>query len=59
MSVMLKIKRSISKVYDQDWIIILFVIYIDPFRVEKIGGISLQGHFNGKSQFEKLAFGIF
>jgi hypothetical protein len=37
-----------------DWIIILFVIYLDAFRVEKIGGISLQGHFSGKSQLGKL-----
>jgi hypothetical protein len=37
-----------------DWIIILFFIYLDAFRVEKIGGINLQGHFNGRSQFGKL-----
>jgi hypothetical protein len=29
-------------------------MYIDAFRVEKIGGINLQGHFSGKSQFGKL-----
>jgi hypothetical protein len=44
---------------DQDWIIILFFICLDAFRVEKIGGINLQGHFSGKSQFGKLGFGTF
>jgi hypothetical protein len=39
---------------DLDWIIILFVIYLDAFSEEKIGGISLQGHFSGESQFGKL-----
>jgi hypothetical protein len=42
-----------------DWIIILFFIYHDAFRVKKIGGISLQGHFSGKSQFGKLGSGTF
>jgi hypothetical protein len=41
---------------DSDWIIIVFVIYIDDFIVEKIGGINMQGHFNTKSQFGKLGF---
>ena len=40
--------------YDPDWIIILFFIYLDAFRVEKFGGIKLQGHFIGRSQFGKL-----
>jgi hypothetical protein len=39
---------------DLDWIIILFFIYLDAFRVEKVGGIILQGHFSGRSQFGKL-----
>jgi hypothetical protein len=34
-------------------------IYLDAFRVEKIGGINLQGHFNGRSQFGKLGFETF
>jgi hypothetical protein len=37
-------------------IIILFFIYLDAFRVEKIGGINLQGHFSVRSQFGKLGF---
>jgi hypothetical protein len=45
--------------YDPDWIIILFFIYLDAFRVEKIGGINLQGHFSGRSQFGKLGFETF
>jgi hypothetical protein len=40
-------------------IIILFFVYVNPFRVEKIGGISLQGHFSGRSQFGKLGSGTF
>jgi hypothetical protein len=40
--------------YDLDWIIILFFIYLNLFRVEKNGGIDLQGHFSGRSQFGKL-----
>jgi hypothetical protein len=40
-------------------IIILFFIYLNPFRVEKIGGINLQGHFSGRSQFGKLGSGTF
>jgi hypothetical protein len=46
---------SFGRLIDPDWIIILFFIYLDAFRVEKIGGINLQGHFN-KSQFGKLGF---
>jgi hypothetical protein len=42
-----------------DWIIILFFIYLDAFRVEKIGGIDLKGRFSGRSQFGKLGFGTF
>jgi hypothetical protein len=49
----------IYTLFDLDWIIILFVIYLDPFRVEKIGGINLQGHFSGRSQFGKLGSGTF
>jgi hypothetical protein len=45
--------------YDPYWIIILFFIYLDPFRVEKIGGINFQGHFSGRSQFGKLGYGTF
>jgi hypothetical protein len=30
--------------YDMDWIIILFVMYLDAFRVERIEGINLEGH---------------
>jgi hypothetical protein len=45
-------KVSIS--INPGWIIILFVIYLDAFKVEKIGGISLQGHFSDRSQFGKL-----
>jgi hypothetical protein len=44
---------------DPDWIIILSVIYLDAFRAEKIGGIILQAHFNGRSQFGKLGFETF
>jgi hypothetical protein len=47
--------------YDPNWIIVLFFIYIDAFKVEKIGGINLQSHFSGKSYFGKLGsetFGI-
>jgi hypothetical protein len=44
---------------DLYWIIILFFIYLDAFIVEKSGGISLQGHFNGRSQFGKLGFETF
>jgi len=44
---------------DLDWIIILFFIYLDAFKVEKIGGISLQVHFSGRSQFGKLGSGTF
>jgi hypothetical protein len=44
---------------DSYWIIIFFVIYLDPFRVEKIGGINLQGHLSGRSQFGKLGFVTF
>jgi hypothetical protein len=40
-------------------ITILFFIYIDAFGVEKIGGINLQGHFSGRSQFGKLGFETF
>ena len=40
--------------YYSDWIIILFFIYLDSFSVERTGGINLQGHFSGRSQFEKL-----
>jgi hypothetical protein len=43
-----------SHAHMSDWIIILFFIYLDAFRVEKIGGINLQGHFSGRSQFGKL-----
>jgi hypothetical protein len=43
----------------EDWAIILFVICLDAFRVEKIGGINLQGHFNDKSHFGKLGFKTF
>jgi hypothetical protein len=45
--------------YDLNWITILFVIYLDDFKVEKIGGISLQGHFSGRSRFGKLGSGTF
>jgi hypothetical protein len=45
--------------YDPVWIIIEIFICIDTFRVEKIGGINLQGHFNGRSQFGKLGFETF
>jgi hypothetical protein len=44
---------------DPNWIIILVFIYLDDFRMEKIGGINLQGHFSGRSQFGKLGFGTF
>jgi hypothetical protein len=43
--------------YDPEWIIILFFIYLDAFKMEKIGAINLQGHFSGRSQFGKLGFG--
>ena len=46
----------ISPLGDPDLIIILFVIYLDAFKVEKFWGINLQGHFNGRSQFGKLGF---
>jgi len=29
-------------------------MYIDAFKLEKHGGIILQGHFSGRSQFEEL-----
>jgi hypothetical protein len=45
--------------YDMDFIIILFFIYLDALRVENIGGISWQGYFNGRSQFENLGFETF
>jgi hypothetical protein len=41
------------------WIIILFVIYLDAFKVEKNGGIILQGHFSGRPQFGKFGFKTF
>jgi hypothetical protein len=44
---------------DLDWIIILFFIYLDAFIVEKNGGINLQGHFNGRSNFGRLGFETF
>jgi hypothetical protein len=44
---------------DLDWIIILFFIHINAFRVEKPEGISLQVHFNSRSQFGKLGFETF
>jgi hypothetical protein len=46
-------------IIDLDWIIILFSIYLDAFRVENIGGIILQVHFSGRSQFGKLGFKTF
>jgi hypothetical protein len=30
-----------------------------PFKVEKFGGINLQGRFSGRSKFGKLKFGTF
>jgi hypothetical protein len=44
---------------DLDWIIVLFSIYLDAFRVETIGGINLQGHFKGRSELGKLGFETF
>jgi hypothetical protein len=54
----LNITRGLSRevLIDPDWIIILFFIYLNAFRVEIIGGINLQGHFNDMSQFGKLWF---
>ena len=37
---------------DPDWIIVLFFIYLDAFRVEEVGGINLYGHFSGRSSLE-------
>jgi hypothetical protein len=34
--------------------IILFFIYLDALWVKKIGGINLQSHFSGWSQFGNL-----
>jgi hypothetical protein len=42
-------KKEKIEVDDLDWIIILFFIYLDPFKVEKIKGFNLHGHFSGKS----------
>jgi hypothetical protein len=42
--------------YDLDWIIILFFIYLNAFIVETIGGISLQGHFNGAILRHQMTF---
>ena len=55
------VKSLILIVYagDMDCIIILFFIYLDPFIVEKIGGINLQGQFSGRYHFGKLGFGTF
>jgi hypothetical protein len=44
---------------DPTWIILLFVIHLDAFKVEKIGGINLHGHFSGRSEFGKLGFEAF
>jgi hypothetical protein len=48
-----------KEINDMDWNIILFSMYLDPFKVEKLGGINLQGHFSDKSQFGKLGSGTF
>jgi hypothetical protein len=45
--------------YDLDWIIILFFIYHNYFRVETYGGIVLKGHFSARSQFGKFGSGTF
>jgi hypothetical protein len=39
--------RNIGYTRYPDWIIILFFNYLDAFKVEKIGGINLQGYFSG------------
>jgi hypothetical protein len=44
---------------DPNWIIILFVIYLDPFRVVKVVGFSLKSHFSGRSRFGKLVYATF
>jgi len=45
--------------YDLEWIIILFLIYLDAFKEGKIQGINLQGNFSGRSEFGKLGFETF
>ena len=48
-----------SLMIDPYQIIILFFIYIDSFKVEKISGNILQGRFNDRSQFGRLGFETF
>jgi hypothetical protein len=49
----MKVTRNIAALI---WIgsLYYFSSISDAFRVGKIGGISLQGHFSGRSQFGKL-----
>lgn len=37
-----------------DWIIILFVIHLDAFKVAKIEKLAYISSFNGRTQFEDL-----
>ena len=44
---------------DQDWIIILFIIHLDAFRMENVKESSHRNLFTGGTQFGKLGSEIF